>query len=196
MSIWQWFVLVHQDYRLHGSLWYWVRMLHDFEATTVASVAGVHYASPAPSLFTACPFACFFQLSTNLSLQVWLATLLSFVIVTVTYALLTRQEGWGKDPRFGFVDSECSLPIISLTCKMWLMNCTSPYWYDLPMFHYRLHDDSKYHDLQLSFLGHWSTSLNTVFQNWKAQAFASSPPSGWHAFSPSRFKITQISMSS
>ena len=60
LSIWQWFVLAHQDHRLHGSLRHWVRMLHDFEATTVASVAGVHYASSTPSLFTACPFACSF----------------------------------------------------------------------------------------------------------------------------------------
>ena len=37
--------------------------------------------------------------------QVWLATLLSLVVVTLTFALLT-QPGWSRDPKFGFIDSK------------------------------------------------------------------------------------------
>ena len=47
--------------------------------------------------------------------QVWLATLLSFVVVTVAYALLTRHS-WSKDPSFAFVDSECSYNLCHLCC--------------------------------------------------------------------------------
>ena len=56
-----------------------------------------------------CSRRCCFNLFLNLfylqSSKVWLATLLSLVIVTVTYALLTKHK-WSKDPRFAFIDSE------------------------------------------------------------------------------------------
>ena len=115
MSIWQWFVLLSS-----GSSTTRILMILSTHASWFRSHHRCLSGRRSPRLFNPrfvhslpiCLF--FFQLSTNLPLQVWLATLLSFVIVTVTYALLTRQEGWGKDPRFGFVDSECSLPLISL----------------------------------------------------------------------------------
>ena len=56
-----------------------------------------------------CSRRCCFNLFLNLfylqSSKVWLATLLSLVIVTVTYALLTKHK-WSKDSGFAFVDSE------------------------------------------------------------------------------------------
>ena len=47
--------------------------------------------------------------------QVWLATLLSFVVVTVAYALLTRHS-WSTDPSFAFVDSKCSYNLCHHCC--------------------------------------------------------------------------------
>ena len=54
--------------------------------------------------------------------QVWLATLLSFVVVTVAYALLTRHS-WSKDPSFAFVDSECSYNQQSLSILSFFPTC-------------------------------------------------------------------------
>ena len=45
----------------------------------------------------------------------WLATLLSFVVVTVAYALLTRHS-WSTDPSFAFVDSECAYNLCHHCC--------------------------------------------------------------------------------
>ena len=45
------------------------------------------------------------RLVVDLLSQVWLATLLFLVIVTLTFALLTRP-GWSKEPKFGFIDSK------------------------------------------------------------------------------------------
>ena len=64
----------------------------------------------------------------NQIIQVWLATMLSFVIVTVTYALLTRQS-WSKDPRFAFVDS------ISSFCSSISIACHNPKCVNWTSFH-------------------------------------------------------------
>ena len=105
-----------QAHRLHWPIRHRVRLLHGIQASTPAPVAGTHHAPPTTSLSSLPSLSLSSSLSLSLSLssyslpstkivKVWLATLLSFVIVTVAYALLTRHR-WSKDPRFAFVDSE------------------------------------------------------------------------------------------
>ena len=103
-----------QDHRLHGPVRRGVRVLHAAQATPSAPVAGSHHASATTGLCSTSQ-SLFYILTISLHppilhynlVQVWLATLLSFVVVTVAYALLTRHS-WSTDPSFAFVDSECS----------------------------------------------------------------------------------------
>ena len=45
------------------------------------------------------------------TLKVWLATLLSLVIVNIAFALLTQPD-WSKEPKFGFIDSKSKTHVL------------------------------------------------------------------------------------